>query len=283
MHERHIVSQMWCMAIQDFINAAPDGYDCQVVAAVTHDKSVALCDHFDYDSVVANNNPLGSKFNAGVQYALDNHDFDYLMLMGDDDIISPDAWPLIFEKIENKDKYFGFTNIYFYEPETAKVSRFDYADQRNYNKLIGCGRFFHRSALMSAGYQCPVKFKKPLVAGGFNYSTTYTYNISLHRAKYFEAMKLTQYVGEPRFELWDSTIDVGLDYSSEMRLINNGYFPEVIKIEKPLMVDVKTEHNIWSFRKFNIIGKYAEIEEVRSLISPRVHKYIQKNIVRENN
>jgi hypothetical protein len=67
------------------------------------------------------NKPLGQKINAGIEYALEAFDFDYLMNLGSDDLIHPAIWNLYDSFLNDKIDFFGLDKIYFYEPRTGKL------------------------------------------------------------------------------------------------------------------------------------------------------------------
>jgi len=61
----------------------------------------------------------------------------------------------------------------------------------------------------------------------------------------------------------------GLDYDSEQRLMAAGFFPKEIKSVKPLVMDLKSETNIWGFGSFGGRGhknKTVSIDEVKKQI-----------------
>lgn len=66
----------------------------------------------DYDYLVYPNNPLGTKKNAGLAYALEDK-WDYLMDLGSDDIFAPILWDIYRPYFGNE--MFGLCNLYIYD------------------------------------------------------------------------------------------------------------------------------------------------------------------------
>ncbi len=67
------------------------------------------------------NEPLGAKFNARVEYFLDNCQYTHLLLVGSDDLICPRTLSLIEKNIQRYD-IVSWMDIYYYEWETGQVA-----------------------------------------------------------------------------------------------------------------------------------------------------------------
>ena len=145
INKRHSVSKIYCEYIRKFIEAAP----CDVIqfAVISEKESESICIDNCINFVYSENKPLGRKWNNGLQLAL-NHSWDYLMIMGDDDIISPESWKHYLPLMEKREDYFGFTKIYFHETATGKTYIHDIRKKGNpKNYLVGCGRMISRKAI----------------------------------------------------------------------------------------------------------------------------------------
>lgn len=279
MNTRHTVSELWCFGINRFIAAAPDGVECSVLAVISETESEVLLRRFGFGFVYSPNQPLGNKFNRGLTMALDAHDFDYLMLMGDDDLISVEAWSYYLPLMQSGMTYFGFHSIYFYSPAEAKAVAFDYRSTGPTNKLIGCGRMFHRSALEAVAYQLPVTFNRPYTVAGANFAQGETVWLPVYQAEYFIKMGLAQPKGDVEVRLWNPTQQRGLDNESEVRLLLNGYMPFAIDTPRPMMTDVKTEANIWSFNNFISVGTHCSVGEATSFFGSAERELLQLNFI----
>jgi hypothetical protein len=90
------------------------------------------------------NYPLGRKHNAGINYALEQLTFDYLMNLGSDDLVHPMLIDFYMPHIKNKEPFFGINNLYFIQNRSKKTILY-----RTYNdhRAIGAGRMIHVSVL----------------------------------------------------------------------------------------------------------------------------------------
>jgi hypothetical protein len=146
MNKRHSISEMYAKGITKFVNAS--SYECLLVACISEPESEKICNDYGINFTYAENKTTGYKFNNALKFAL-TFDWDYLMVMGDDDIIDADAWQLINPLIENLNHYFGFDRIYFHHLPTNDSMK--YIIEEPHGGVIGCGRFIHRSVIDKTG------------------------------------------------------------------------------------------------------------------------------------
>ena len=146
MNKRHSISEMYAKGITNF--AKNSSYDILLVACISEPESEKICIENGIEFVYAENKTPGYKWNRGLEFAL-KFDWDYLMIMGDDDIIDPDSWQLINPLIENLNPYFGFDRIYFHHLATGDTMK--YIIEEPHGGIIGCGRFVHREVIDKTG------------------------------------------------------------------------------------------------------------------------------------
>ena len=137
---------MYAKGITNF--AKNSSYDILLVACISEPESEKICIENGIEFVYAENKTPGYKWNRGLEFAL-KFDWDYLMIMGDDDIIDPDSWQLINPLIENLNPYFGFDRIYFHHLATGDTMK--YIIEEPHGGIIGCGRFVHREVINKTG------------------------------------------------------------------------------------------------------------------------------------
>lgn len=101
-------------------------------------ENSAICEPFT--RVIYANNPLGRKMNAGVEYALMNMEWDYLMNLGSDDLLHPSIFELYNEKLAEKNLFFGLDRVYFYDMKSKQLGL-----SKVY--VWGAGRMIHRSVI----------------------------------------------------------------------------------------------------------------------------------------
>lgn len=132
-HGRHSV-------FKKFINSIPS--DIQKIIVGSDDENRK---YFDKNCtgtyIISPNKPLGKKWNFGLQYAK-NHDFDYLIIIGSDDIFSSDLWDY-YRTLDVH--YFGILDIYFLEDK--KIKYCPGFMQNRFGEPHGAGRAIHRSVL----------------------------------------------------------------------------------------------------------------------------------------
>ena len=206
---------MYAKGITKFVNAS--GYECLLVACISEPESEKICNDYGIKFTYAENLTTGYKFNRALEYAL-TFEWDYLMIMGDDDIIDADSWQLINPLIEKLNPYFGFDRIYFHHLSTNDSMK--YIIEEPHGGVIGCGRFIHRSVIDKTGL------------------------------------------------LWLDEQETGCDMISGKKIKAKGY--ERTIISECVMVDIKTELNVWKFsqyKKKRIELSDEEKEYVRQLIT----------------
>jgi hypothetical protein len=92
--------------------------------------------------VEAPNDCLGTKMNIGIERALE-YDFDYLMNLGSDDIITKDLFKAYEPYFKDKKPFFGSTRLTFLDSRSKEAKTFDYG------VMIGAGRCIRRDVLES--------------------------------------------------------------------------------------------------------------------------------------
>lgn len=278
---RHKVSRLFAMGISRFIKAAPEGVECSVHVVISHEESIPLCQEFGFTFTNVPNNYLGKKWNAGLQYIVKNHEFDYVLIMGDDDLISNEAWGQVIPLLQQGYPYVGYNSIYFYSPAYNKARVYAYRDTAATQKLWGCGRFISKQAIEMAAWNITVKFTANYEHGGVRFDKGEEVTLPVYQANYFYGMKVAEVTGTPEFTLWDNTQQKGLDNESEIRLLMNGITPVALHPDKPVMVDIKTAANVWDFTHYISLGEGATVEEATCFLSPEEREYIAQQFADE--
>jgi hypothetical protein len=98
----------------------------------------------DHWTCFETNWPVGRKLNSGINLALKEFKFDYLMNMGSDDIISPELFDIYQPYFDKKEKLFGVNNLYIMNYINKEVM---FVENYNIERPIGAGRMIHRSVL----------------------------------------------------------------------------------------------------------------------------------------
>lgn len=216
VYKRPEITRMCYTGLKRIIKAAPKKFDIQVLTITSNDEDKRLAHEFFFNTFDVENLPLGNKFNKGMSAALRIFDFDYVMQMNSDDLLSTDYWRKVTPYLDNRIAYFGVDHLYFFDSETKCAKYFKYA--------LGCGiRFIRRDVIEIAGF------------GDGN-----------------------------EFKLWDPSINIGLDNNSDLAIAERTNVAQIFMRkgahERPIVVDVKSELNLHSFKEFAIAPELTTME-----------------------
>lgn len=115
----------------------------QATVAISEESMISLCDEYGFDYVMVSNNLLGRKWNYGLRKAKE-HNFDYLMILGSDNIVS-DCLIDKYMKHEGVDMI-GVKDLYIFDSVSKKTKHFEgYSDEMS----IGAGRLISRKVINS--------------------------------------------------------------------------------------------------------------------------------------
>ena len=224
-----------------------------IFAVVSEDWAEELCKEFNADYVRTPNEPLGKKFNTGLEGAL-KKDFDYLMTIGSDNLINPELLKVYKYHMEQGVGLIGIGQCYWMQDQ--KVKQVDYFPQ-----IIGAGRMISREALETAK-QVKVRFLKS-VGGVIEGNPAEEKYIPVHRAINGDRSGMLEIIGEPRIMLWDDDKSKGLDRNSNMKLIMDKVGDKCIDTGRnPYVVNLKSDVNIWGYN--DIPGEDGDYNYVMS-------------------
>jgi len=123
--------------------------------AVTHygDSNIKLLKEYAQELILTHHNITGKKWNEGLK-ALKHLDFDYVIILGSDDLISERYFTDFANAQMDKGKrYIGLLDAVALD---LRVKRFrywgGYRNQRR-GESLGCGRLIHKSVLQVFNYQ----------------------------------------------------------------------------------------------------------------------------------
>ncbi len=259
MHRRPLISELFCMSMQRLQRDNPD-VELLLYAVVSEDKqSEDVCQKYGWLSYTYKNLPLGNKWNTGLSWATAHADFDYVMIMGSDDIMSSELLKKIISyRYMSRTDYFGVQSLFFLSVEKSEAVQFFYPNQ----KLVGCCRFISKRAINHAALQVRVVMEKDFLT----YKKNSVYFISAHKAEYLRSVKHATIIGIPEFRLWNPELNQGLDMSSELTLVNEGFFPRVLRTHTPMVTDVKTD-NINPYEYVRGAGEQVSVQNATAFFS----------------
>lgn len=274
MHLRPAISELFCMSAADLVKTAAGKYDITVCSLVSDPESEEVCNRYGINVIHTCQAPVGRKWNQGIEKVLARFEFDYLMQMGDDDVFSSCILDVYADAIKQNLPYFGLKQLYFLDGITGKAILFRYAYEAN--KLVGCGRMFRRDALERTGWRVIVTPRVNRTFMGVTLKRGIAISVPEYQADYLLGMKFGSVFKPRHFSLFRDDQMKGLDNESECCMLFNNYQPTVIETVMPLVTDVKSDVNIWSFDHYNSLGSHVTKEEATRLWSHDQRKHLER-------
>lgn len=117
-----------------------NGYNIDVFAVISENEMIPLCDKYKVKWIMHENQPLGKKKNYGLRQ-LKNFDFDYMMEIGSDDLITNELLDQYLDYFGKYD-FFGISDSVYIESENLACRRL-VSDKTTY----GAGRCMSRKLL----------------------------------------------------------------------------------------------------------------------------------------
>lgn len=126
-HGRHDI-------FQTFVNSVP--YPLVIIGSDDENKHTKRGEYY-----ITENKPLGKKWNTGLQHCK-QYKFDYLVIVGSDDIFCPNLWKW-YQTLDVH--YAGFTDFYLHD--SGRVKYFNGYTRNRIGEPQGSGRALHRNVL----------------------------------------------------------------------------------------------------------------------------------------
>ncbi len=207
----------------------------ETVAATTHEKDYGI------KTVTFPNMPLGLKWNAAAKLALQNGKWTHLLIMGDDNALHPSALSYM------KDvpyPLFGFRSINYVHPLTKRACVVNVP--HGLPKVIGAGRVISREVFN----RCCLRAVCRVI--DHDYAARLGFKSSVLSLTPMEAKYLTEVGGfveqiDEGVELFPELCERRLDLNSDLLFAKYGYLYRQLWTDEPMVVDVKTGYNMWSY------------------------------------
>lgn len=243
-----------CLAALHRIQQTSKEFEVSVLCVLSEEEMKPLVEKYGFNWVEHENLPVGKKKNFGLHAALSPSvegvqgaaDFDYMIELGSDDLIKPELLQLYAPYFRKGIPYLSLNKLIFLDSYTG------HARQYNSTTVFGAGRAMSRAMLADATLRTPCLVKKSMVCspkavtGGFAKQGE---EIWLHHTHASELVKsnLVEITGAPEHKLWPDHINRCLDNNSDKRLFDCGYEAVVVDSPKPLIIDIKSDENLWNF------------------------------------
>jgi len=116
-------------------------FNIDVICVVSEQWSKLAAFEYGFRYVEAPNECIGAKMNIGVREAI-KFDFDYMMNLGSDDIITKELFDIYEPYFKDGLKMFGSRRVTFIDSESKEVKRNDY------QAMIGAGRCIRKDIIV---------------------------------------------------------------------------------------------------------------------------------------
>jgi len=277
MHQRAAVTRLFLMRfvkLKEYCSTI--GIDLSMASAVTKgDKeSAALCDEFGVRYIPFENKPLGAKWNAAINLALSlgvNGEQHYIVITGDDDLISEKYFDLLKSRVGHWSMNFGVWTAYVLEKK--RCGMFKHKERRP----IGSGTCLNAHELKDACLYKPFEWHRPAKGSEFDGKPFLYWELANH----LEALHYGKISGSPVVRIFPDQINSALDFNRDIILADRGILIETIETEEPLIVCIKSGKNIWDLQSMYMHSqaKEANFETAFSMLDKEEQEYYTKNFV----
>lgn len=242
------------------------------LAVISEKSMIPLCKKYGIDFVMHKNEPLGEKKNVGLNYAM-LKSWDYLLEIGSDDVMKNDILEAYTPYMESGTPVFGIHDFFYINSGDGQCRR--YTTKSTY----GAGRCISRATIEAVCYGVDCTVHEAIIGGSYVFGEGQTGFLPYADALENEKLGRVTITGQPRYRLWSDDIMKGLDNNSGARLYRNFIPYKSVPTEKALLIDIKSEENIWAFNPD--LGEEASLEDVLEGLSDaekiKVTALIKKN------
>lgn len=137
-----------------FIAAAKDiGLRYIAVCSIGDEKSFEMLRPNAEWTCMINSNVAGEKWNVGVSHLVDIEDWEYMMILGSDDIVSNRYFDDFLLQLRPDELYAGMLDALAVDIRTKKTRYWPGYDNHREGEMIGPGRVIHKSVIESLDYE----------------------------------------------------------------------------------------------------------------------------------
>jgi hypothetical protein len=124
--KRREITELCYKSLKRTILNAPKDFSFVVLIVASNDDDAELAAKHGFEVFRCENMPLGRKFNQGLEYGLSIGNWDYLMQLNSDDVLSTDFWGVFADHFAQRQFFFGIDRVYFYDSDTRDMREFQY-------------------------------------------------------------------------------------------------------------------------------------------------------------
>jgi len=233
-------------------------YPIDTMCVISEKSMIPLCKKYNIDFVIHKNEPLGEKKNVGLNYAM-LKSWDHLLEIGSDDILKTEILEAYRPYFEKGVELFGIKDLVFMNSENGECRRY------KTNTVFGAGRVMKRSTIEQIAYGVDIIAKEGIICVGGTTGEGMPGFLKYDQAKELEGLGRVEITGQPRYKIWKDDIMKGLDNSSTFLFHKNLIGHKAVDTKEPLVIDIKSETNIWKFE--SEVGERYSLEKVMEGLS----------------
>lgn len=261
--QRRSVTKIMLKGLQRLMKYRPDAFEIKPFFAISEYYDEKLIKDSGFDYVYAENNPLGAKKNKLIDYVVKAYDFDYVMELNSDNVISNDIMD-IYEPLMLKNvPLFCPDNVAFVDVNTGQTASW------HTDFITGAARCMSRNAVEA----CSSKLIRFTVAMA---SPTESFQgkkwVPRRIANRWILDGLAKDMEQSETHCWTDSFNCGLDTDNTMRLKSMNIENTLVKVPFGTVVDMKSEtniHSICEFKKLDLTPAQLlkDIPEKKSIMS----------------
>lgn len=190
-----------CFVGLERLKQHPD-FDIEVLAVISEESMVPLCQKYNVNMVYHANEPLGMKKNFGLQAAA-KFEFDYMMEIGSDDLVLNELLDSYKPMIAKKELFFGIRDAAYIDSESGHCRRLISSS------TYGAGRMIHRSLLE----QCSFRMWKDHLNRGLDNASVFMFQRMCIGYKQVAPIEFPCVIDvKSKVNIWHFRHDVGVPY-----------------------------------------------------------------------
>lgn len=265
VYGRHNILAIMLKGLKRLINYKPQKYSIQPFFIVSNSADEAIIRKAGYPFLLYKNLPLGEKKNAGLNYALKNFQFDYLMEIGSDDLLTNSYLDFISPELEKGTPLFNLSTCYFYEVGTGEKAVW------TTNVVMGAGRCISRKAL-ELTQAVEFRFTTSMAGPDVSYQPKTRYYLPIKTATHYQNCAFGNTTGEQSAQLWNNTANSGMDTASMNTLARFGIENQNLETDQVFALDLKSNTNIHAITEFkptrkDVLKPFPEKTAIKKLLT----------------
>jgi len=258
--KRPDITEICFKGIRRLIDYA-NGYTGMAFCVISEPYMRPKAEKYGIKTFMYSNDYLGQKKNAGLSEAM-KHEWDFMVELGSDDILSNQYMDLMMKQIHNGMHYVAIQEHNFVNKYTGEVK---HVWHPSWPGAFGVGRMFSREILVKNAIGYDVRFLKNYTSGGGIFRKNLRITLEHKKAHDLVNRGIIEIIRGPSVCLWDTHINSGLDTSSNRFLHSKQVFATLMGYpDAPVTVGIKSDVNIHSFEKFD--GKPRDLEWIKPYI-----------------